>query len=382
MAGSRNTPKNIKESNDKIYQYLVEEVFPLLPAFAVKFDKYFEEKELSVKTKRAYFREILRFFEYLVRIGRFPEAKEPKDITLENIEELTSKDVNDYLFEYLKSHTEINNKGAPEKASISARARARTRSAIVAFIRFLYTEDILSHDITSKIKAVPTKKEQNKPVIALEENEVMDLIDIVTDGEELSNHQKPYWEKTRYRDRLMIILFVVCGLRIHELQQLNLSSFNLKRETFALHRKRGKNTMMPMNRSVLQAYEDYLRFDRSKASDIVPEDEDALFLSLSGIRKNKEGEKVQTGRKRLSENQIRNIVHKYTSIAIGDNVGVSPHKLRATAATIALKHGYDVTMVKSLLDHSNIQTTMKYLKEDEEAKQKIVSSMEFGIKED
>ena len=101
---------------------------------------------------------------------------------------------------------------------------------------------------------------------------------------------------------------------------MNVSSFNFQRGEFKIYRKRGKESSMPLNKSVTGVVRKYI--EKEKASkEITQEHEDALFLSLQ--------------KKRMTERQIRELVKKYTSI--GMNVtrgsGYSPHKLRATTAT-------------------------------------------------
>ena len=66
---------------------------------------------------------------------------------------------------------------------------------------------------------------------------------------------------------------------------------------------------------------------------------------------------------------------KYTGIATGGK-GVSPHKLRATAATTAIRRGSDISRVASLLDHDSVTTTQRYIKVTEEDKRKVMSTME------
>ncbi|MEI2751098.1 MAG: tyrosine-type recombinase/integrase [Nitrospira sp.] len=54
---------------------------------------------------------------------------------------------------------------------------------------------------------------------------------------------------------------------------------------------------------------------------------------------------------------------------------ISPHSLRHTAATLALKHGATIRQVQSMLGHADIQTTMIYLHE----KDRILNAAEHTI---
>jgi site-specific recombinase XerD len=51
--------------------------------------------------------------------------------------------------------------------------------------------------------------------------------------------------------------------------------------------------------------------------------------------------------------------------------GAPVHALRHTFAHEALDAGIDISQVSQLLRHSNVETTMRYLREDPEALQEI-----------
>ena len=367
----RNTPKpqNVLAKENQVNQKITKGILPALPSFVADYDKSLDRKGRSVKTRLAYVTDISHFLEYMIADTGLSEAKTVKEITLEDMNRLKGRDVNDYL-SFAKNHENddgtivVNGKDA----------LARKKSSIAGLLKFLYREDLIEYDITEKIDAISVKQ-TDRIVKTLEENEVMDMLDAVTTGEPLTPHQKKYWEKTKYRDKFIITLFVIAGLRISELQQLNISSFNLKREEFIIYRKRGKEAVMPMNKTLVQGFKEYMEFDRAHCTDIAPGHEDALFLSLSAKRKAKDGKTVPQGRKRLSVNQIRALVHTYTSAAVG-GTGVSPHKLRATAATTAIRRGNDISKVASLLDHDNIQTTTRYININMDDKRSVLESID------
>jgi site-specific recombinase XerD len=174
-----------------------------------------------------------------------------------------------------------------------------------------------------------------------------------------------FWEKTRRRDKAVLIFFLTYGLRISELRELNLSSFNFGRGEFKIYRKRGKESIMPLNRSALTVLKEYTEEERRADDSLEESERDALFLSLQG--------------RRMTERQIRELVKKYTSIAMETSrrAGYSPHKLRATAATSLIGRGNSIFDVAALLDHENVTTTQLYAAHKKNVKRDLVRDMEW-----
>ena len=144
-------------------------------------------------------------------------------------------------------------------------------------------------------------RSSDREIKALQDDEVMKMLDAITNGTNLTDKEYEYWKKTKFRDKAILMLFLTYGLRISELAQLNVSSFHFQREKFKIYRKRGKESVMPLNNSVLSALDDYMSMKRENYLKL-PEKDDALFLSMQG--------------KRITERQIRELVKKYTSIGM------------------------------------------------------------------
>lgn len=370
----RNTakPQNVLAKENLINRKITEEILPVLPSFVTDYDRYLDTQGRSVKTRLAYVKDISYFFDYMISGSGLSEAATVKEISLKDIENLKGRDVNDYL-SFIKQYQTDN--GTIIENGIDA--RARQKSSIVGLLKYLYREDMIEYDVTGKIMPINLKS-SSRAVKALEENEVMELLDVVSEGKGLTKKQQQYWELTKYRDKLIIALFSIAGLRLSELQQLNISSFNIKRENFIVYRKRGKESIMPMNKTLIDIFNEYMEQDRSHAVDIAAGHEDALFLCTHTEDADNNG-KVSYGRKRLSERQISTLVHKYTAIVIGGD-GYSPHKLRATAATTAIHRGSDMSKVASLLDHDSVTTTQRYIKITEEDKRDVMKTMNMDPK--
>ena len=122
---------------------------------------------------------------------------------------------------------------------------------------------------------------------------------------------------------------------------------------------------MPLNKSATSVLKDYIYNERPSDDKIPDEHKDALFLSLQ--------------LKRMTERQIRELVKKYTSIALKTTrrAGYSPHKLRATAATSLIGRGNSIFDVAALLDHEQVTTTQLYARQKTNVKRDLVKDMEW-----
>ena len=223
----------------------------------------------------------------------------------------------------------------------------------------------MDKNITDGFDPIRVPKAGAREIKALQDDEVMKMLDAVSTGAGLTAHELSYWEKTKKRDKAILLLFLTYGLRLSELWQLNISSFNFNRGEFKIYRKRGKESIMPLNESVTAALHDYIDNERKRSEDLSDDVKDALFLSLRGTR--------------MTERQVRELVKKYTSIGMDTarTQGYSPHKLRATAATSLIGRGNSIYDVAALLDHEQVTTTQLYAKHKQDVKRNLVKDMEW-----
>lgn len=334
-----------------------------LPSF-MKDYFVFLKASVAISTRSAYLEDIIFFCEYLVNESGLTDKCNIKDLTIEDFENIKSRDVNLFLGDYCsryykekKDHTFIyeNNN----------RALARKKSSLSTLFKFLYRNEQLKINITDGFNPIKLPKPQPDAIKRLDIDEVMIMLDSVESGEGLSEKEKVYWKKTKLRDKAILALFVTYGLRLNELRELNISSFNFSRGEFKIYRKRGKEVLMPINKTCESVVLDYINYERPKSEDLSEDVQDALFLSLQ--------------RKRLTSRAIRQLVKKYTSICMhtSRDKGYSPHKLRATAATSLIQSGFSIYDVKALLDHDNVTTTQLYAAYKKNVKRDIVNNFEW-----
>lgn len=335
-----------------------------LPAFMRGFFVYLKGNVLPM-TRLAYLYDITFFCDYLVNQTDLTVAETPKNIKLQEFERIKAVDINIFI-DFCRKY-EKETKNAVYIYENNNKTLARKKSSVSVLFKQLYRDELISRNITDGFDPIKVPKPGEKEIKALQDDEVMVMLDAVSTGTGLTKKEHEFWEKTKKRDKSILILFLTYGLRLSELQQLNISSFNFNRGEFRIYRKRGKESSMPLNRSVTATVRDYIENERPGSENIAEDMKDALFLSLQG--------------KRMTERQIRELVKKYTSIGMktSRNAGYSPHKLRATAATSLIGRGNSIFDVQNLLDHEQITTTQLYAAHKMNVKRELVRGMEWEI---
>ena len=356
-------PDNVIQKENDIYLEC-EKIEKQLPKFMRGYFSYLKGNVLPA-TRLAYLHDLLFFMKYLISETDLTEAEETDKIKLSELDEVQAVDVNMFI-DYCRRY-KVETDDTVYMYENSNKSLARKKSSLSVMFKQLYRDGLLSKNITDGFDPIRVPKPGEREIKALQDDEVMIMLDAVSTGVGLTEHERSYWQKTKKRDKAILMFFLTYGLRLSELQQLNLSSFNFKRGEFIVYRKRGKESVMPLNKSVTAVLNDYIDNERPKGADLSDESKDALFLSLQG--------------KRMTDRQIRELVKKYTSIALSTSrrAGYSPHKLRATAATSLIGRGNSIFDVAALLDHEQVTTTQLYARQKVNVKRDLVKDMEWEI---
>lgn len=154
------------------------------------------------------------------------------------------------------------------------------------------------------------------------------------------------------RNLAIVELLYSCGLRLAELQQLDLLDVNMRQRQVRVLGKGRKERIVPVGSRALLALVRYtsrrqtVRRPASAPGDAPTEPVRApLWLSVRGTR--------------LSGRQIRRVVSGVLdTVAAGE--GLSTHALRHSFATHLLNAGADLMAVKELLGHASLSTTRIY----------------------
>ena len=314
------------------------EIIKELPPFCVDYFRGIEPRTSS-RTRIAYAYDLTVFFDFLRRENPFFSKMDRKDIRLEYLDQITVSDLEEYM-EYLKyrfndNHQEITNK---------ERGIMRKISSLKSFYNYFFRCEKLT---TNPAALIQLPKLHEKEIIRLDIDEVALLLDEVEQGEQLTEKQKAFHNRTRIRDLALLTLLLGTGLRVSECVGLDLEDLDYVLDSLKLlgsiHRKGGKEVTIYFGTEVEDALLDYL--EERHEIEAFPGHEQALFLSLQ--------------RKRLSVRSVENLVKKYAQL-VAPLKKITPHKLRSTYGTNLYRETGDIYLVADVLGHADVNTTKKH----------------------
>lgn len=148
-------------------------------------------------------------------------------------------------------------------------------------------------------------------------------------------------EQGNTRNYAMVILFAYTGVRISELNAIQLDDFSLETSELIIRDGKGqKQRIVIMNDKVIRAIKSYLvdRDKNGRATDI-----NYLFLSQKNGK--------------LHRSAINRVFNNYP-------YDITPHDLRHFFCSNGIEKGLSLMEVKELAGHESIQTTQQYLHPD------------------
>lgn len=206
----------------------------------------------------------------------------------------------------------------------------RKISALRVFFRYLRKEGKITGNPMDRV--VVPKKKKKLPVFVGEDalNNLLDRYDFGGDFPGI-------------RNRTVIEMLYLTGMRRAELTGLKDTDLDLKNGTVKVTGKRNKQRIIPLIRTFLPRLGEYLRerdsYTGAKGS------EGWFFITDSG--------------KQIYDKYVYNIVRNYLAMVTTIEKR-SPHVLRHTFATHMLNHGADLNSIKELLGHANLSATQIY----------------------
>ena len=324
-----------------------------LPPFTQAFFRGIAQT-VSPKSRLAYAYDLRIFFRYLYEEHRTLGGVEPKDFTVECLNQITAEDI-DCFMEYLSYYIRPDHENPEYAAEMhnDEKGKSRKLAAIRSMFKFYYKKNKIAADPAA---LVDTPKIHEKTITRLDVNEVANLLDAVETGEKLSGRQKAFHERTKKRDLALTTLLLGTGMRVSECVGINIRDLDFQNNAVRVTRKGGNEVFLFFGEEVREALEDYL--EERKTTVTKDEKEDALFLSSQG--------------KRINVRSVQNLVKKYSSGVTVKNI--SPHKLRSTFGTNLYQETGDIYLVADALGHADVNTTRKHYAEVEEYRRRMATS--------
>ncbi len=280
-------------------------------------------KNKSENSVNEYYTDLRTFFRYIKLVRGKVEKDTPfkeidiSDIDVSLVKTVTLEDLYSFLV-FCKN--ELNN---------SPTTRARKCSVLKIYFRYLTLNTHQLDKNPAELLEAPKATSSLPKYLTLEDS--IQLLSSV-DG------------NNKERDYCILTLFLNCGLRLSELCGINLSDISGDGRLRVLGKGR-KERIIYLNSACIEALEAYLRV---RPNDGVPSDQkNALFISRN--------------KRRISNKTVQHIVYTFLDKAGLGGMGLSPHKLRHTAATLMYQQGHvDVRALKEVLGHANLNTTQIY----------------------
>ena len=205
----------------------------------------------------------------------------------------------------------------------------RKLSSLRSFFKFLLKNGEVKSDPLRKV-AGPKKK---KPLpVFLKESEMDRLLDDVDFGEGFEG----------CRDRLVIEMFYVTGMRLAELIGLDDADVDFSASVIKVTGKRNKQRLIPFGEELKKTMTDYVNLRNETVS---LRADGAFFVRKSGERLNRG----------IVECIVKRNLSKVTTVKKR-----SPHVLRHTFAAVMLNHDAELGAIKELLGHESLATTEIY----------------------
>ncbi len=240
-----------------------------------------------------------------------------------NITEITSETLEQYI---ARLHEQYKPKTVKRKIA-----------SVKALFHYLEYKEIIGHNPFNKIQI-----HFREPVI-LPKTIPLHTVEIFlsTIYKQRENAKTLYQQRNALRDVAVAELLFATGMRISELCSLKMRNVNLYDGTILIYGKGDKERRIQIGNDsvihILTEYKDNFSTERKSCNN--------FFVSQSG--------------KALSDQAVRRMINKYTTLASIEQ-HITPHMFRHTFATSLLEADVDIRYIQEMLGHSSINITEIY----------------------
>lgn len=267
-----------------------------------EFIESLKSRQASVNTLASYERDIVQFDKYFTEQGK-------------KIFDLTKEDMMEYV-NYLRDMGKSN-------STIS-----RNTASLKSFYRYLVNKKLAEENIAENI-VVPKVDRKEPMVLTLAE------IEKLLEQPDLS-------ELKGQRDKVMLEILYVTGIRVTELVSLRIDDVNFSAGYIRVKKKNSERHIPLGNRSI-KLLKEYM--EKVRPLLIRTEEEKSLFINTNGQKMTRQG--------------YWKILKQYKEQAKIDK-DITPHTIRHSFAVHMLQSGTEVKKVQELLGHTDVASTMMY----------------------
>ena len=220
--------------------------------------------------------------------------------------------------------------------SMGPRTFSRVLSTLRTFYKFLHNERVVDDVVLHEVKSYPSPKYKKSIPTFLSIEQISQVLDKIDADSKLSDIIK-------IRNQSIIMLFFTSGLRLEELQSIQLKNIDFSKKTIRVVGKGNKTRLTNFDSNTKDLLIEYLT-SLKKYPLIKTNFNNNLFVDEKS--------------KNLSRHNIQYLVMKNLKTLTLNSYG--PHALRHSFATHLLNSGVGLSAIKSLLGHENLSSTQIY----------------------
>ena len=290
---------------------------PATPDLLERYGRYLTgQRSLSQNTRRIYLDDLRAFLTYCRR----------QDL---NLRDMNRQMLRGYVA-YLATEGRADGSGGP--AGYARVSIVRKLTALRTFYNFLVQQGWFKSTPVPSARSFPVKVEKPLPSF-LGRKEAARLLEAADDD-----------TPTGRRDRAILEILYACGVRLAEIEGMNLGDVHRARREILVRGKGNKERWTLYGGPAEAAIDGYLSEGRPHLA-AGEHSDDPLFVNRYGGR--------------LSRRSIEKIVSNQAARA-GLKDGIHPHTLRHSFASHMLEGDADLRVIQDLLGHSNVSTTQMY----------------------
>lgn len=147
----------------------------------------------------------------------------------------------------------------------------------------------------------------------------------------------------KYRDQVIVLLMLLCGLRSCEVLNLKISDIDFIDDQIRVRGKSNKQRLLPIPKALIKSLRHYIDYERPVCN------HDQLITVIQG---------KNCGAPLKTESLRTLFRHRRFSQRL---LRLHPHLLRHTFCTNMIRQGVSLPVVQKLMGHSDIEVTMLYV---------------------